>query len=557
MSKLPSLSVQTRLFVVFGLLVLAAAVIAVIGLINAARFQEQLASLEASALALERAGRARSDLAQEQIATRNALLSDDARDWGQVFTHYGQFIDFVDSEKLAARSPAEQQALQEIADLRRRLDDQVTQVFSQIYASDYDPQAVLENYQQNAHPLAADLNDRLAAFSTLHLEQIAAQAEAVQASVRAITYASLFIILALSVLLVMGVYATYQIINPLNAMTAAIVAFQNDTYRPEMLSYHLARRDELGQLARAIDQMAASITESNRLKDIFLKSAARFIPLQYLEFLEKPAITDVNLGDHVAAEMTVMFSDIRGFTTASEKMTPAENFEFINAYLKLISPVIQQHDGFVVKFLGDGMMAIFPYGVADAVEAGIEKQRKVGLFNAMLVERGYQAVSVGIGIHTGPMMVGMIGEERRMQGDAFSDNVNLTSRVEGLNKFFGTAMIITAEVLEALPQAGAYPLRYLGQVQVKGRQAPLGLYEVLAGLPEEVITRRQAGQADFARGVQLFTAGCIDEAGQAFQAALQNDPADRATRLYLDRCAECTMRPVPADWSGVLVMTDK
>ncbi|MFN2166842.1 MAG: adenylate/guanylate cyclase domain-containing protein, partial [Anaerolineae bacterium] len=325
----------------------------------------------------------------------------------------------------------------------------------------------------------------------------------------------------------------------------------------EMLAPFLQRRDELGQLARAVDAMTTSITESNRLKDRFLDSASRFIPEQYLEFLEKPDITEVNLGDHVSAEMAVMFSDIRGFTTVSEKMSPQENFDFVNEYLKLVSPVIQQHEGFIVKFLGDGMMAIFPYGVDDAVRAGIEKQEKVQAFNTLLAQHGYEPVAVGIGIHVGHMMVGMIGEERRMQGDAFSDNVNLTSRVEGLNKFYGTSMIISQDTLDSLEQPAAYRMRYLGKAHVKGREAPLALYEALEGLPGEVVARRQASKDDFERGVAHYSQGRFVEAQQAFNAVLETDPGDKTARYYLERCFEWAERTLPAGWDGTLVMADK
>ncbi|MEW5869002.1 MAG: adenylate/guanylate cyclase domain-containing protein [Chloroflexota bacterium] len=255
--------------------------------------------------------------------------------------------------------------------------------------------------------------------------------------------------------------------------------------------------------------------------------------------------------------MAVMFSDIRGFTTASEKMSPKENFDFINEYLKLVSPVIQRNEGFIVKFLGDGMMAIFPYGADTAIQAGIEKQKKIGEFNDLLAQRGYPPVAVGIGVHAGHMMVGMVGEEQRMQGDAFSDNVNLTSRIEGLNKFFGTSMIVSADTLQGLPQADAYKMRYLGQARVKGRQSPLVLYEVYQGLPEGIVALRDASRADFERGIALYTHGHFSGAQRAFDAVLDIDPQDKTARYYLERCFEWAEQITPPGWDGVLVMTDK
>jgi hypothetical protein len=202
-------------------------------------------------------------------------------------------------------------------------------------------------------------------------------------------------------------------------------------------------------------------------------------------------------------------------------------------------------------------MAIFPYGVDDAVQAGIEKQEKVKEFNAMLNQRGLPSVSVGIGIHTGHMMVGMIGEEKRMQGDAFSDNVNLTSRVEGLNKFYGTSMIISEDTRTALQNPQNYRMRYLGKVLVKGRQAPLGLYEVFSGLPPEVVALREATRADFERGIQFYTIGKFLEAQRAFNAVLDRDPNDKTARDYLERSSEWAKRGAPANWTGIVIMDSK
>jgi class 3 adenylate cyclase len=552
-----NLSTQTRLFTIFGLFGLAATLIAVTGIIRAVAFQQQVADLRANAQALERVGRAQSYLAREQFALKNALLSDDPKDWGQVYTYSGKFLDFLATEYLNRLSAEQLQALDEVDALRIQYDNETARVYDTLWDEDFDPEEALFTIQENADPLAGQISQKLEQMASIYQSAIEAQAAQIEAAVRKSVTTGLIVTLALAGLLVLAVYNTSQITQPLNSLTSAIVAFQNNSYRTEMLAPYLARRDELGSLARAVDEMVTSISESNRLKDQFLQSASRFIPMQYLEFLEKPAITDVQLGDHVAAEMAVMFSDIRGFTTASEKMTPRENFDFINEYLKLVSPIIQQNDGFIVKFLGDGMMAIFPYGVDDAVRAGIEKQDKVKAFNALLAQRGYPPVTVGIGIHSGHMMVGMIGEERRLQGDAFSDNVNLTSRVEGLNKFYGTSMIISEDTLRGLQQPVAYRMRTLGKAQVKGRSAPLALYEVYEGLPEQLVARREASKADFERGIALYSAGRFGDARQAFQAVLAIDPQDKTASYYLERCLEWADGEAPPGWSGVIVMADK
>ncbi|MGH6635940.1 MAG: adenylate/guanylate cyclase domain-containing protein, partial [Gammaproteobacteria bacterium] len=213
------------------------------------------------------------------------------------------------------------------------------------------------------------------------------------------------------------------------------------------------------------------------LKELNL-AASRFVPKEYLAFLEKQSLVDIHLGDHVTDEMTVMFSDLRFFTTLSEDMSPQENFDFVNAYLGRVSPVIRQHRGFIVKYLGDGIMAIFPGCVDDAVQAGIEKLNRVNEYNAYRKTKRRFPIQIGIGVNTGHMMVGMVGERHRMQGDAFSDHVNLTSRLEGLTKHYSISFIITAATKERLADPGRYDIRFLDKVQVKGKYKPLDLYEV-------------------------------------------------------------------------------
>jgi class 3 adenylate cyclase len=340
-------------------------------------------------------------------------------------------------------------------------------------------------------------------------------------------------------------------------MTTAIVAFENNTFDPSLLMRYKRRQDDLGLLARSFNQMATSIQEAVKARDEFIRSASRFVPTQYLDFLGKDNINQIRLGDHVAAEMAVMFSDVRGFTTMSESMTPKQNFDFVNVYLRLVSPIIQRHNGFIVKFLGDGMMAVFPYGVDDAVRAGIEKQQNVKIFNAELAKRGFPLIKVGIGIHTGHMMVGMIGEEMRLQGDAFSDNVNLTSRVEGLTKFYGVSMIITEETRMRLERPIPYRMRYMGKAQVKGRETPIGLYDVFDGDPDEEATAKTDTLDLFEKGLRAYMAGRLSEAQQSFEVVLAQNPNDKTATFFLRQARDWQTRALPQNWEGVEVMDAK
>ncbi len=300
----------------------------------------------------------------------------------------------------------------------------------------------------------------------------------------------------------------------------------------------------------------AAWTDISHLKELN-RAASRFVPREYLSFLNKQSLVDMQLGDHVTDEMTVMFSDLRCFTSISEGMTPQQNFDFINAYLGRVSPMVRKNGGFIVKYLGDGIMAIFP-GTADSgVQAGIDKLNQVNVYNAERIKQRRLPISVGIGVNTGHMMVGMVGEAGRMQGDAFSDDVNLTSRVEGLTKYYSVAFIITAATKNSLVDSSRYNTRFLDKVQVKGKKKTLILYEVYdADLPH-FRTLKQASHQDYELAMQHFYAQEFTAAQSLLFDVLQKNPKDKVAWRHLMVATECIENGVDESWKGVTVMTSK
>ncbi|MBM3242166.1 adenylate/guanylate cyclase domain-containing protein [Candidatus Poribacteria bacterium] len=274
-------------------------------------------------------------------------------------------------------------------------------------------------------------------------------------------------------------------------------------------------------------------------------------------FLHKGSIVDINLGDQISKEMTVMFSDLRGFTTISETMTPQENFDFVNSYLKRVSPVIREHQGFIVKYLGDGIMSVFPERADDALQAAIETLNRVAEYNAYRETRGRLPLQVGIGVHTGYMMVGIVGEAHRMQGDAFSDDVNLTSRLEGLTKFYQVSCIITAETYQRLANPGEYNIRFLDRVRVKGKNEAVELYEVFDADSPDLRALKRETQDDLAEAQRLYYAQQFDAAQVQLFKVLQRSPKDKVAWHYLGQATRCLEAGVEENWAGVTVMTEK
>jgi adenylate cyclase len=352
-------------------------------------------------------------------------------------------------------------------------------------------------------------------------------------------------------------------IEQVSKVTNAASEVEQDAFHPDALSEVSSRSDELGQLARVFTNMVKTVKvreteliEANHQQEKLLQAYSRFVPNDYLRFLRKPSITDVQLGDHVSKTMAVMFSDIRSFTTLSEHMTPKQNFAFVNSYLKQVSPEIRNHHGLIVKFLGDGMMAVFPEGSDDAVIAGINMFRAVERYNE--TERKDELpIQVGIGIHVGHMMLGMVGEENRMQGDAFSDNVNLTARLEGLTKFYGVSLLISGQAHENLTHPDEYQLRFLDYVIVKGRTEPIMIYEVLDAENEIIRSLKLQTQPDFEQGIEFYRDGQPTEAKVFFERVLAINANDKTAALYLSRVEQLIEKGVPDNWNGVWIFTEK
>ena len=237
-------------------------------------------------------------------------------------------------------------------------------------------------------------------------------------------------------------------------------------------------RLEIEFLEHLRSSMNVALSNSMLLKDIekINNAYARFVPREILGYLGAESIVDVGLGDHTEVEMSVLFADIRSFTRLSEQMSPSENFRFINEYLKHIGPVVRQHHGFIDKYIGDAVMALFPAGPDDALRAARDMLRALDQFNAR--EGIDPPIDIGIGVHTGVLMLGTIGEARRMEATVIADAVNLASRLEGLTKEFGAHIITTEQTLQRVADRAAVPHRPLGTVQVKGKLKAVDIFEV-------------------------------------------------------------------------------
>lgn len=283
---------------------------------------------------------------------------------------------------------------------------------------------------------------------------------------------------------------------------------------------------------RALTQIEASKSELEKIA----AASARFVPRQFLKFLKIDSIVDAKLGDSVQAEMTIMFADIRSFTSLSESMSPQENFEFLNSYLSRVGPVIRQYNGFIDKYIGDGIMALFPNNAEDAVQAAIEMQQQVKIYNRHRQNSGYQPISIGIGLHTGTLMLGTIGEAERMESTVISDAVNLAARVEGLTKLYGVGIVASVQTLCRIDDPQHYKCRFLDRVEVKGKQTPVAVFEIYDGDSDTMIELKAQTQTYFEQGIFFHYQQQFAQAKQMFLRVLQVNKQDKAAIFYVERC---------------------
>jgi class 3 adenylate cyclase len=229
-----------------------------------------------------------------------------------------------------------------------------------------------------------------------------------------------------------------------------------------------------------LERKNAELLRLSQLQDELLVAYGRFVPREFLSLLHKESILDAHLGDQVERDMTILFADVRDFTPLAENMTPGETFEFVNELLGVVGPAIRQRNGFIDKYTGDGIMALFPETAADAVNAALTIQDNLRQYNQTRLSKNQPPIRLGIGVHTGRLTLGTVGEAKRMDTTVIGDAVNIASRMEYLTKQYPADIIISDRVYQTLEQVGGYDCRFLGSAQVKGRSRPVEVYEALS-----------------------------------------------------------------------------
>ncbi|MDX2418392.1 MAG: adenylate/guanylate cyclase domain-containing protein [Xanthomonadales bacterium] len=291
------------------------------------------------------------------------------------------------------------------------------------------------------------------------------------------------------------------------------------------------------ELRRSLQLVEGYARETEATNLILSKTNAafsRFVPHEFLKFLKKEKIIDVSLGDNAQKEMTVLFSDIRNFTTISERLSPEENFTFINNYLKIMGPIVRENGGFIDKYIGDAIMALFTHA-DDAMHTAVAMLKQLPNCGDG-DDADENSLRIGIGLNTGHLMLGTIGETNRMEGTVISDAVNVASRIEGLSKKYGVHLLVSQSTMDRLKHPEEFRFRRIGHIPVKGKSNKVTVYEIFDCDPDELAAAKLETRELFEQAVSLYENGKREESAGLFKQCLERVPDDIAASLFLFRC---------------------
>ncbi|MGK5094641.1 adenylate/guanylate cyclase domain-containing protein [Deltaproteobacteria bacterium TL4] len=317
------------------------------------------------------------------------------------------------------------------------------------------------------------------------------------------------------------------------------------------------------QLYDELKNTKIQLAESEKVAGM-TRTFEKFVPTQFLKRISGKGIENIELGTGGSETLTIMFSDIRSFTSLSEILSPQELLNFLNAYFERMNAPIHEHHGFIDKFIGDAIMALFDRPgetlaeqVQDSIQAAIAMQQALQTYNQHRHHSGYRPIATGIGIHTGPVVFGTVGSAERMESTVLGDSVNLAARLESLTKSYGTPILISSDTFHALKEPERFCYRELDWVRVKGKTRPVGFYEIFDADPPEIRELKKKSTRDIRRGLYSRFDQDWQNAIQSFQKALDLFPEDQVTQLHLQRCQPLQGIELPEDWDGAIVLEEK
>jgi predicted ATPase/class 3 adenylate cyclase len=326
--------------------------------------------------------------------------------------------------------------------------------------------------------------------------------------------------------------------------------FEGAIYMENQLTAGVFTEDRVEIIKLLAAQVSVSVENAMLYADQqrLIDAQRRFIPSQFLESLQHHDIARIDAGEHVSKTMSMLFADLRNFTPLAERLDPGAVMDVLNRYFVSMEPQITQAGGFIDSFSGDEIKVIFNTPADAPVRAGIAMWQALEELNRHSAGLGQPELQMGIGINTGPVVLGIVGGPNRMQCSCIGDTANLASRIEQLTKFYRARLLITEHTFRKLIDPDAFAIRMIDRVAVKGKNIPIELHEVVDA---ETPARRAAKLATRERlnsAIESYFCREFEIARAAFEEVSFEDPDDVVPVIFAERCVNYLKSPPPEDW---------
>jgi adenylate cyclase len=441
-----------------------------------------------------------------------------------------------------------------VAELRRHLAEGDARLLRQLDAKDFagaretlgSVDALRDQYTQNVDAIRADMLAQVFASTT----------RVISHQRQAIIVSGIVTILAAIVGFAFALLVSSGITRPVRLLLAGTREVEAGRFDKTI---NVATQDEIGELAGAFNRMIEQLRQNERIRETF----GRYIDPKVVQgLIDRPEVAI----DGQRRVMTIMFCDMSGFTSMSEGMTPRGLVKVMNHYFTMMSGPIRSNRGVIDKYIGDAIMAYWgpPFIEEDepallAGIAAIDMAEQVPALQKQLPDLlGIRAMpglcDLRIGVATGEVLTGSIGSELMMSFTVMGDAVNLASRLEAVNKLYGTRILISQATADAI--GSQLELREIDRLKVAGQSAPQAIFELM-GRAGALTPAQESLRHHYAGGLASYRARRFDDARTVFNAALEAGPGDGPARTMLARIAEFEANPPAADWDGAWRMDSK
>jgi len=346
-------------------------------------------------------------------------------------------------------------------------------------------------------------------------------------------YNTVLWVVLISIAYITSIFLMYMFIcRPVNKIEKVLSRLSDGGLKEDRLN--IGKSKQFQSVEHSINKINYNYKEKdNKLRQTDLE-AQKFIPRQFLKFLGKSSIAELELGNQVKKTATTLYCNLNSATEISRSLSLEENFNFINSYLNVVSPVIRRYDGFVDKYMGEGILAVFPrpqnaIDCAHAIVRTIEMKNKT--------HRDLPPVDAKISVHTGDVIFGIVGEEERKSPTIVSDVVELATKLEDINKFLHTKIIFTQSVLNEVPSKYRFNYRYLGSLSLDENNS-LPLFESMEIYPRDRREKLIHLKSKFELAVRKYNDGRYSESAREFEELLRLVPEDKPSYIYYNKALE-------------------